>query len=429
MIRRTYVSCPGCDQEFTLRLGISNWPGIRFFVPCPHCTLPIRARQDGNDPETYSLKFEAVALTRTPDPEPTPVVTVHPEVPSRYDTDSMTNPTTGTFPMMTLLSLLGDDTLVAMQVMAEAREVVANDWPLASRVYEYYLTDNKALLTKALGKLSPDLADAPTGTHHERSTIANNVLQAATMAIIGPRTESPKFFTRYANMHLAALRISRDYVRIAQELEDEGTLSSLQRSILDQLNSFVVNGGSWHIGILRRYLRDGAEDELSQLRMFRDEFDVLQNLYVQAFELVCKTLRFCVAARNVVKRGNPDCFDEAPPPGVSDAKRNPPSSLRKFDGLSNADKICYVRSIPGMERWVGCLDSKMRNAIGHASAQHDLRSGLIFSDKHSGGLPYLKLMFGVFDLFDALAVSAQIVRSHRVMASPDFGVGRGIPVI
>ncbi len=86
--------------------------------------------------------------------------------------------------------------------------------------------------------------------------------------------------------------------------------------------------------------------------LFRDEFDVLRDLYQQGFETVCKTLRFAVAAQNTVKRRNPDEFGDQVPDGLN-LKKNP-TSLNAYDKLPNAARVAYVRQIPAARPSLRC---------------------------------------------------------------------------
>ena len=106
-------------------------------------------------------------------------------------------------------------------------------------------------------------------------------------------------------------------------------------------------------------------------------------------------------------------------PAGANLKANP-KSLNAYDKLANAARLAYVRQVPEWEGYAALLNNRTRNAIGHATARHDLRTGRIFSDKEPDGVQYLDLVADVFGVFDALAISLQVLRAVRVVSSPDF---------
>lgn len=419
-----YLVCPGCEEPFTLRLGIGETKGTRFYFPCPHCDLPIRGFMRGDSIETHELMIDA---ERYRGEEPPTVVTAHPDVPSRYEADSFTLPSLGAFPAMTLMELGGDRAVEMMEAMGLAAYTAETLWPKVARAFEYYLADNRRLLMATLSQLWGEPPGLKAETAYERAMLANQALVGACQQIVGPVSESEVFSRRLAMKHAAAFRSCWKYVEQARELEDDGTLRDLQRLVIDQLNTFVRHFESWRMGILPRFMDEDARLEADSLRVFRDEFATLRDLYLQGFEVACKTLRFAIAAQNVVKRNDPDDFGPEAPPDVSDRRRNPPKSLRKFDGLSNADKLCYIRAVPGWVKWSEYFDQDIRNTIGHATARHELTTGRIVSDRFPQGITYLDLMGAVFDMFDALSMGAELLRGQRMLGSPDFGDARPGP--
>lgn len=66
------------------------------------------------------------------------------------------------------------------------------------------------------------------------------------------------------------------------------------------------------------------------------------------------------------------------------------------------------------------MNNKKRNAIGHASSRHDLRTGLVISDVDPNGITYLDVCADVLGMFDALGASLQVLRWARIATSRDF---------
>src|SRR4051812_13385999 len=102
---RYSIICPGCEEPFLVRLGVAPSKMTRFYVPCPSCKFPIRGRSHGEELSTHRVEFEAEWFIGKI--EPRLVVTVDPNVPSRYEATEMGGP--GTAPTITLVWLVGND--------------------------------------------------------------------------------------------------------------------------------------------------------------------------------------------------------------------------------------------------------------------------------------------------------------------------------
>lgn len=412
------LKCPGCEREFNVRLGVGNSKPLRFYLPCPHCKLPIRGRQYGHDPESHRTEFDAeqVPADYSLDAE---FITIDPNVPSKYA--GAERGELGTFTTMTLVQLTGDNAEALFKVLPRGRYAVTELWPKARRIYEYYLAQDWKHFDKVGQGAFPDWPAARTA--HERATAAHQVIGIVTAMITDDEDQSTaRYLARFHRKHLSALR-SRTYVESLREDVSSGLIGALQRSVFDIIERYIAESESWHIGVLPRVMPEEKRPMLDDLTLHRDEFDVLRDLYQQGFEVVCKTLRYPVGAQNALKRGDPNDFGADVPVDAS-VKANP-KTLKKFDKeLVNANKLAYVRQVPGWEGFTAMLNNKTRNAIGHATARHDLRTGRIVSDKDPAGVQYLDLVGDVFGMFDALGATMQVLRAVQVAGSPDFDVAR-----
>jgi hypothetical protein len=175
------------------------------------------------------------------------------------------------------------------------------------------------------------------------------------------------------------------------------------------------------MGVLERYVTDAARPGLATLTLFRDEFDILRDRYQQSYELTCKVIKIAVAAQNTVIRRDPNNFGPVPA-GVG--IKASPTNLAKFDKMSTAYRLAYLREVPKWEGFADLMDNKKRNAIGHASSRHDLRSGLVISDVDPHGVTYLDVCTDVAGMFEALSVCLTILRWARIATSQDFDFNR-----
>jgi hypothetical protein len=375
--------------------------------------LPIRGRSHGEELETFKVEFDAEWYSGRDDP--TRVVTIDPNVPSRYDATEMG--ALGTFPTMTLFTLAGDRMQEVILYLSRGRQAAEELWPQVRRLYEYYLESDWARFDKTGKTIFAD-EWRPVSTTHERATVANQAVGLVLAAIVDDEHEaSAEFLRTYLRAHMKALD-SAQYRSFARSEVDSGLVPTLQRRVFDLLDLFIQRFESWHIGLVSRVIPQENEQLLDDLRLFRDEFDILRDLYQQAFETICKTLRYPVAAQNTAARESPNAFGDEVPSALQ--RKTSPSTMLAFEKLHNFEKLQYVGQVPGWGHWVDLLNNRTRNAIGHASARHDLRTGRVLSETSPSGVPYMDVVADVYGIFDALCVCLQVLRTIRVAASPDF---------
>jgi hypothetical protein len=414
MMMRNFLRCRGCGNAFIARVAADSTNLTKFYVPCPHCHLPIRASAIGQDFETHRMSFDCDAIS--PDvPEGTLVVTINPYVPARYDSDF--DQPVGAFSMITLHHLLGDDSIMEyFEAEGTAQVTIDEHWARVRRLFEYYLAEDWPNFDRVGSEGFEGWRRV--ATVHERTTAANQALGRFVALVTGTVSASTgTFFDSYLRKHTAALdEIS--YVERLRADRDAGTLATLQRSIFDLLDLFVNRFEMWKMGRLPRWV--DPPTLLDDLTLFRDEFPEMRDLYQQAFELICKTLRYPIAAQNTVKRQNPDDFGDVHP-DIADVPINKrPSNLNQFDRLANAHKVAYIALVPRWTAMAGVLENQVRNTIGHATVRHDLRTGRVVSDVDTTGVSYLDFLAKVFGMFELLGIALQAVRIARVTSSPDF---------
>lgn len=416
---RYALKCPGCSHVFAARVGADSTEGTKFYLSCPSCALPIRAKARGMGPEDFSVEFECEVLDLSAVTDNV-ILTANPFLPARRHSDT-SKP--GAFGMVALVQVLGTEILPYFGYMGSARAVIAEQWQPIRRIFEYYLEENwdhfdRTVNTLFDGVESIEGVDWPTGsTTHERATRAYTAVQLLTGELVLPSAALHDFWLNYSEIHLRALDV-QEFVDLLKADHESGLLMQLERSMFDLIGLFVQRHEMWAMGGIRRFVRADRINLLQELELARDEFGGVRDLYQQTFESICKALRFLVAARNSAERQNPNDFGIHHPDSVPTRQR--PHNMRDFDRLSNAYRIAYVKLTPEWEGLTGTLNSQERNSIGHAAARHDLRTGLVISPGYPDGITYLSFLGRVYDLFESLAMMMHTVRFARVASSPDF---------
>jgi hypothetical protein len=396
VISRCAIVCRGCHEPFVVRLTLAPSKLTRFYLPCPACQLPIRGRSQGEDLDSHKVDFDADWFDGEGEPEL--VVTVDPHVPSNYESSEM-GPF-GSAPAMTLVQLAGDGHVEALFMhLSRGRFAAEELWPRVRRIYEYYLESDWKRFDSAGATVFGEQW-LSTRAVSDRSIAAHGAIGSVLAQIVDDEHPATgQFLQRYRRKHRAALRVREYRAFVAREI-GEKRVALIQRHTFDVVDLFVSRLDSWQMGQLRRLIPEERQRLLAELRLFRDEFDVVRDLYQQGFETACKISRYPVAAQNVIKRRDPNLFGDLIPAGGS-RKKNP-GNIEGFEKLSNFEKLRYVEAVPGLDGWVGLLDNRTRNAIGHATARHDLRTGLIRTDDQRDDVTYLDLVSDTYGVFDAL---------------------------
>lgn len=417
MIARYHLRCRGCEDTFVARLGVEPTVGTRFYVPCPHCRLPIRGTMSGTELHEHRIQLDCELLDATiPETPTTRAITINPFVPSLYEANSFAE--SGAFPTMTLVQILGDDAFMNFEAERHrALDAGLTLWPPVRTLFQYYLQDNKAMFTRIARKYF-DIDWEPSASH-QRTTIAYQALGNVAAIIVGETgSHSSTVIGRFARKHIAAMNSNEAHLRVFRE---RGMLSAaLERDLFTEINRFVEKHETWEMGLLLRHVDPDQKAAFDRLTLYRDEFSILRDLYQQGFELACKCIWPLVAAQNSVKHGHPGNFGSAHP-GIVPVKKQA-RSLVQFDKLPNAYKIAYAAQVPGWGSLGDLLNSKHRNTIGHATAHHNLETGRVVSDVDPNGMTYLDFLGHTLGVFEALSTLAQVLRACRVASSPDFEV-------
>lgn len=415
MIKRSFLKCPGCNISFIARIGVSTAKNTRFYLPCPNCSLPIKGSMDGEDIMDYRFNIECEEVPENNLPEKPQIITIDPFVPSRYNADSFDN--LGAFPTMTLVKLLGSEKMINFETeYSRGQHISKIIWPEANKIFNYYIMQNWPMFENSI-RANLDL-DNIGSKMHERTNIAYNYLHATTLQLIGSSDIGTFYMIeRFLRKHKAAFK---NYQYISLIRNEEPKILSLEKNLFNTIDNFMREYEVWSMGRLNHHISENAKNNLNELILFRDEFSTVRDLYQQGFEIACKCLWILVSTQNSLKHGDPNDFGDKHPNNIPRSRRA--TSINKFNKLPNAHKISYVSMVPGWEVIGTVLDNKRRNTIGHATVHHDLTDGRIYSDTDTQGTTYMQFLGEIFDIFTLLSEFMQIVRSARIITSPDFHI-------
>ena len=108
----------------------------------------------------------------------------------------------------------------------------------------------------------------------------------------------------------------RHVVSFAQKEIGTSAFTNTQRDLFEQTGRYIDLIGAMFPGLLCDLLPDAHQPKVDQLRLFRDEYEVLRDLYIQTFETSHKVLRWVIGTANADTHGDPNSF--VPVPGMTD---------------------------------------------------------------------------------------------------------------
>ncbi|MEV6632318.1 hypothetical protein AB0M54_16375 [Actinoplanes sp. NPDC051470] len=363
--------------------------------------------------EWHDATAETEPASQIPDGEV--VLTAGTAVPLKPDARILTD--FGGAPNATFGQLIGDN--LAANAIHQRMQSIGPTWRSYERFLHYYLTEQSDNFESTGRHLFPDWK-TPTSVQ-ARHIIA---LQPALILLLPliPGSRQAGLFTSVLD-RIEGVTDCGPYVMWAKDAERSGWAAKAQKSLFEQLRAYISVWESWSPGLVVRYTDPANAHKLDLLRVYRDDFEVLRDAYVQIYETCCRTLPFAIALMNAHARGNPNSFGPIPPRILeTNARATAPSNISAFEKMPNAHKILWCREWPGWDNNLPeILSNKLRNSIGHASAHYDIVSGVVESDSYS--LSYLNFAARFLDLFHPILALLQLLKSTRLIAADAAATG------
>jgi len=414
VILRYAVHCPGCDAKIVLRLGVGLDLEQPFYFVCKACNAATKGKliiwykpevghrlelEEGSPVDDYS--------------NPAQVVTLDPDVPSLPDATEMWD--AGGSPFLLQRDLQKENFIGWHRRLQLFRLWSDREWPALRRLIGYYLDSNWDRFD-AEGKRLLEQQWPNPKKNWQRHDYLHRILDVAFVPLwIEPF---------YPNMKKAWLESSlppyADDGKTATfclHAVQPGRVNDLQRTVFHCLELFVENRGAVLPALAAELYPKGSEQATLDLRLFRDDFAVLRDLYVATFESCHKVLHYVVGQLNIAKRGDADAFLD----------KNP-TSLSAFDKLVNAKKAKRLAEVAALnDAWERTLDRDLRNAISHQSVHHDLSTGMMVLE-NLPPIPYLQFVVKTLRLIHPILFAANVLKTMNIMALLGQSQEPGCPI-
>jgi hypothetical protein len=407
MIMRFSVECPGCRARILLRLGVGD-ERVPFYVICGQCHAPIRGvfTARPTDPPTFSLDLTAGRVLEEFIEAHDQAFTLHPNYPTLLDAGAMDQP--GGSPYLMAMQQLGDNALEVMGNRAMFLERVDEYWPSLERWFVYDLNENWPQFDMEAMSFFDDADEE----YLAQGWVRHDAIHQALDRVTRPGWFGDLYPRLKAELWGLFEVADPGFVAYSKTVDD---VIDRQRGLFHCLDLVIKHREAWLAAAIARYYKDGAEAAFKELRLSRDDFPVLRDVYIASFEACHGSLDLVVAILNLVHRGDPNDFGTAVPPKLAaEGVKRPPRHLGQYRSLPSFAKAEYLWELPGWYReWLPALDRSLRNAIGHHSVHHDLVTGTL-QRENGPDVPYIQFAANVQQLLHPLLTMLNVVKLVRI---------------
>jgi len=403
MIIRYYTLCPGCNAKTILRLQVGIDEHQPFYFVCEKCGVATRGSLEVDydaDPPDAHLQLEDGVIFESIIENPDQTITIALDLPCVLVGGESP---ASQYPFIYQAELMGGlgRVMQFQQRLSMFRGFVDSDWPRVRRLITYYVNRNWQQLDAEWANIFTKDTWLPPTNDLERHDYVHRALEM----LFGPlqlefdypilKGEINGFITKLAEEKREVLR------GFSQYLTNTKDLAQYQRNLLDRLAFVIDNFSSLSPGFPMLFYEAGGKRDVGKLRIMRDDFEVLKAHYLSCFEIAYKVLGILIGLLNINARGNANAFPN-----------EKPSSLKKFNELPNAQKPSFIDGnvVPEIaSRWGGYFDRQLRNAIGHYSVHHDLKTGMLVLDD-APPIPYSEFVASTLKMTPMLFYCLQLVK-------------------
>jgi hypothetical protein len=400
------LDCGGCGARILVRLGVGFAEREPFEFQCEVCSQIIRGALalDQENARVEGIVDLVGAAIASSEEGYRFTFTYHPAYgsPTRADPGVVAGLGPVASPFIEAFRRRGVAALISAAKAERMRQFAKNDANDLARIIENYRSQNWGHFSEGIAKYLPSFE---TSLPIDRNRALYQLLELA----MGP-IASCEAHVEYVEgqMHLVARLRQRESANLDQFLdwlEGDGRLQELQYDALDLIPRFLRLADDLTPALAEWDPENPDVAMPTEIRIHRvHRFHALKSFYVDAYEVVARSLTVAFGLINLDERGDPDAFPVHPT-----TRRFQPSSLGDFARQDHAPKVSLVKSHPLFGPWAGALDSKLRNGIGHNSARPDQRTGVVTYPVGRSGTPLATITIGDF----LLSIIRSAYRAHQ----------------
>ena len=346
MVNRRTLKCRGCDSKIITRTQVGFRDSQTHSFACPKCNVQLEYVMD-LDQKNKKLSYRQPTNADWVDDEHGAIATL---------TFSDANPVPMAIgPLSPFIATIWnfEDRGRYGRYERRRQQFARVDYDYIERCAVHYERGNWKLFDRA----SPPGGTGET-TPRRRLIALYNAIQAGMASFtLTPRTVRDRVLQRF-NFACSRRRDLIDdladvCVKSGRMLKLWKELSAIRRTFLDCYNEGL------HLVVQVRYWKKELRD-LSNVKVTMKHFDRFRQLYIDAFETLCRLLVLATVVESIIHANSLD---------VVLSKRS--VSLDRFEALPNGTKRDHFVKLVVGDLFADVLDTKLRNGIGHHQAHFD----------------------------------------------------------
>jgi hypothetical protein len=355
----------------------------------------------------------------------TQTISINPDYPGLPDAKDMSDPGGSAF--MFHCQVLGNERVAKFQ--AASRELhgrVVVNWASLNRLTTYYTNRDWTHFDREVTSLLPESEcrfSEPWRRDHGLHFLYDILL--VPMWALTPGRIYPEMKATFNALFDSDAPNFSAVVAYAKQEAESPLLARLQKDLFSNLSRYIALRSGLLPGALLDMWPEAARNKPYPLRLFRDEFEAIRDLYIQSYESCDRSLRYVLGVANAHAHGSADRFEwptAAASAMAKDKKIKTPKNHDAFDKLRSVEKRSWLAMIPSLQRyWDMTLDRQLRNDIGHAAIRHDLPSGNLLRDR-GDAIPYVEFLRRAHRIIHPLVASLNALKILRVYSCAENGV-------
>lgn len=365
MVIRYTLKCDHCSKTTLLRLGVGNDEVQKLEFECENCSQHISVTLTLTKAKDGVVSFNVIGASQIPTiigedifAQTTDYVFVfHPTFGHSKDEPVLT-------PFLQAFGRNKDDFVAQMKRIAFLNTLSTKGSPDLSRIIRNYTNENWLQFESSVREYIPD--DWQVSLPIDRNRALYQILEFFVSPVVTSTSHSELILslTKYtAGLLNRDAKLFDDFIAV---LEGSDILREVQYGAFDLVERFLKLTDEFR-PIIVDWDFDNPDKEPPDLVIkARVDFHDIKSFYVDAYELICKSLTIITGLINLDKRGHYDKYPVHPT-----MKNFAPKSILSFHDLANAPKIVLLEEEPLFKNWIShSLDPKLRNAIGHNSTRY-----------------------------------------------------------
>ncbi len=236
--------------------------------------------------------------------------------------------------------------------------------PVLRRSARHYLSRDKTRLGKALSKTE--------GKSARRDP--DKAFLRLFGLLYGPLREwddGDGWRVELASLMRACRSVSEDAYRVAlEEIVRRGGFTDYRKKVVATSIKYFERADALLPPLAHECFTVENQSRWGEFRIFRDDFEELKILYLDAFELASKGLVYAGLFANLSNRADAGLW--------ADGKAR---SLRRAMRLKSVDREFVLDELPEIGALYQGINRHTRNAIGHYKLEHDIETGSLVDDR------------------------------------------------